>query len=629
MSAVFGVVNKNVRFVDPDSLHVMQSAIAHRATDGKDVWVDGVVGFGHCLLKVYPQQDYEHCPLIAYNCTITADARLDNRNELAALLGIDKTRLIMVSDPEIILLSYKRWGEDCVNHLQGEFAFAIWDASNQKLFAATDHIGFRPFFYYDSSDVFIFCSEIKGVVAVKPLPNYFNEESLIEYFYRKGTPNITYNKEVFALCGGNVLTVKDGKMTYRKYWNLESTGKYRFKKNEDWYACTRELFYRAIEKRLNPNLPMGITLSGGLDSTSIACVLSELLMKKNKPLYAFSSVLPLDHGGIEKDERHYIEIVGKHCPNIIQTYVEASGVGLFSDLEEGFKVLESYPLTFFYMDKALLEAAAEKRVKSLCTGLGGDFWFSWKGNSVVYQLMRQGDYKMAFQLIRQFSNVENQSFFRTFRSMYLAQTVGYKKVRSILKKEQINWQEYSPLHQFFRDAYSSRFKVEGNRTDAEEVQDLVSIGRIGRLISKFYNRNGAFAMDSSVPLFDKDVLELLSDMPVNLFVEGGRRRSLIRNVMDGINPPEINIRTDKLPYAPGYVNRIKNDRELVDKIINDSRSEFVCAKYINKQIIVDHFDDMNSYAGFTPPDKIVGHRIVQAVTVCALLGHLKGDYCFE
>jgi asparagine synthase (glutamine-hydrolysing) len=629
MSAIFGIVNKKRRPIEPYSLNVMLSAIAHRATDGKDTWMNGIVGFGHCLLKVYPQQEHEHCPLTAYNCTITADVRLDNRSELAALLGIDRTLLNTVSDPEVILRSYKHWGEDCVNHLEGEFAFAIWDANNQKLFAATDHIGFRPFFYYDSQEQFIFCSEMKGIVAAKPQPNYFNEESLVEYFYRKGIPNATYNKEVFALCGGNVLTLQDGKMAYRKYWNLESTGKYRFKKDEDWYGCTRELLYNAIEKRLNPDLPMGITLSGGLDSTSIACILSELLMKKNKPLYAFSSVLPLDHVGIERDERHYIEIVGRHCPNIIQTYVEAPGVGPFSDLEEAFKIEESFPNSFFYMDKALLNAATEKNARSLYTGFGGDYWFSWKGNSVVYQLMRQGDYKMAFHLIHQFSNVEEQSFFRTFRSMYVAQTAWYEKVRSILKKEQINWQEYSPLHDFFRSTYSSRLNVENSCSNTEGVQGFVNRGIVGRIISLFYNRNSTFAMDSSVPLFDKELLELLGDMPINLFVKGGRRRGLIRNVMDGINPPEINIRTDKLPYAPGYVNRIKNDRELVNRIINDSGSEFVCAKYINKQIIVDHFDDMNSFAGFTPPDKIVGLRIAQAVTVCALLGQLESIYCFE
>lgn len=629
MSAIFGIINKNERPIELGCLNIMQSAIAHRATDGKGTWVDGVVGFGHCLLKIYPQQDYEHCPLTAYNCTITADARLDNRIELAALLGIDKTRLTTVSDSEIILLSYKRWGEDCVNHLEGEFAFAIWDANNQKFFAATDHIGFRPFFYYDSPKQFIFCSEMKGVVAAKPQPNFFNEESLVEYFYRKGLPNATYNKEVFALCGGNILTLQNGKMTYRKYWNLESTGKYRFKKDEDWYDCTRELLYRAIEKRLNPDLPMGITLSGGLDSTSIACILSELLMKRNKPFYAFSSVLPLGHVGVEKDERHYIEIVGRHCPNIIQTYVEALDVGPFSSLTEAFEIEESFPNTFFYMNRALLEAAAAKNVRTLYTGFGGDFWLSWKGSSVVYQLMRQARYSTAFRLIRQFSDAEGQSVFRTFRSMCLAQTAWYKKVRSIVKKEPINWQEYNCLQQFFKNTYSSRLNVDDNRFNAEEVQDLVNMGRIGRLTSKFYNRNGAFTMDSSVPLFDKDVFELLGDMPISLFVKGGRRRSLIRNVMDGINPLEINLRMDKLPYAPGYVNRIKNNKALVDKIINDSRSEFVCAKYINKQIIADHFDDINSYAGFTPSDKIIGLRIAQAVTVCALLGGLKGDYCFE
>lgn len=280
MSAIFGYINKGGKPVEESDLTSIKEALRLRSVDGEGVYAQANVAFGHCRLSIYSQQKSENQPFTCNGLTITADARLDNREELSKRLVIDRQCLSEFSDDRLILMAYRKWGPGCVNHLEGEFAFAIWDQQNQQLFASTDAIGFRPFFYYDSPEKFIFCSEIKGVDASKPLPNYFEEESLIEYFYHEGTPNKTYNKEIFALCGGNTLTLKDGRLAINHYWTLESTGRYNFKKDEEWYDCTRELLYGAINKRLNPDVPTGITLSGGLDSTSIACILSELLKKK-------------------------------------------------------------------------------------------------------------------------------------------------------------------------------------------------------------------------------------------------------------------------------------------------------------------------------------------------------------
>lgn len=617
MSAIFGIVSKNGKPVEPSSINAMLAAIAHRATDGKNFYTSGNIALGHCLLKVYPQQEYEHCPLSAYGCTITADARLDNRTELATLLGIDRAMLNKTSDPELILHSYKRWGEECPNHLEGEFAFAIWDTDNQKLFAATDHIGFRPFFYYDSPEQFIFCSEIKGVVAAKPAPNYFNEESLIEYFYRKGTPNITYNKEIFALCGGNVLTLREDKTTYHKYWNLESTGKYSFKKDEEWYECTRELLYRAIEKRLNPDMPVGITLSGGLDSSSVACILSKLLMKKNKPLYAFSSVLPVDYNGIEKDERPYIEIVGKHCPNIIQTYVEAPGVGPLTDVGEAFDIEESFPNSFFFMDKAIAEAAAEKNIRNLFNGFGGDYWISNKGNYVIYLLFKQGQYKLAYRLIKQFSRRQKSSLFYEFRRHYLSHTKVYQQLKSVVKNRhnEIDWQKKTFLRHDFITKYSERLNIiNTEQSVSEKMKQILDNGRIGRTVSMLYNRNGKFAMDSSTLLFDKDLMEFLYDVPEFLFVENGIPRNLLRSSLRQDIPLPIFFRTDKLPYSPGFPNRVLQEKPFYKKI-SETQDSLISNRFVDYEAIMNYFDDIKPFEGFGQSNKIIHLRVTHAGVV--------------
>jgi asparagine synthase (glutamine-hydrolysing) len=630
MSAIFGIINKNGKPVEEVQVNAMKSSIHHRATDGERVYVHSNMAFGHCRLYVHPQQKFERQPFLCGNLIITADARLDNRTDLAKVLNLKKDLLVETSDDKLLLMAYQEWGKQCVDHLEGEYTFAIWDNESRELFAATDHIGFRPFFYYNSPDLFIFCSEIKGVVAAKPLPNYFEEESLIEYFYRKGSPNKTYNKEVFALCGGNTLMLKDGRIDIHKYWTLESTGKFRFKKDEEWYDCTRDLVYRAIEKRLNPEVPIGITLSGGLDSTSIACILSELLVKKNKPLYAFSSVLPVDYKGIEKDERPYIEIVGKHCPNIIQTYVEAPGVGPFSDLEKAFEIEETYPNTFFYMDRALLRASHEKGIKILYSGFGGDLWLSWKGQSVIYELMRRGHYKKAVELMRQFCKAEHRSMFQTSIAMYLSQADWYKKLRLFTRKNTIDWQNFSPLQYRYVEKYHVFPNASVDSDNTKRMLTFVNDGNLGRVLTQVFNRDSVEGINSSIPLVDKELFQLLSDLPLYLFLKSGQKRDLIRNIMNNVIPFEIKNRKDKLPFSPGYHARILSAKGKVNSIMNSPDFGFVFDKFIDKKIMQDHFDEIKPYEGFTPSNKVVGIKISHGGIACLSIRHLcKNNYIFE
>ncbi len=581
MSAIFGIVNKKRKPVMTDGINAMLSVMSYRAVDGEKTWIDNNVSFGHCLLKTYPQQEYEHYPLSLLTCTITADARLDNREELATLLGINKAVLDKTSDPEIILFAYKRWDENCVNYLDGEFAFVIWDSDKLKIFAAVDKIGFRPLFYYDSSEMFIFCSEIKGIVAAKPKPNYFNEESLIEYFYRKGTPKNTYNSEIFALCGGNVLTLQDDRVACRKYWDLKTTGKYSFKKDDDWYDCARELLFRAVEKRLNPNIPTGITLSGGLDSTSIACILSEQLRRKNKPLYAFSSVLPTDYNGIDQDERKYIEIVGKHCPNIIQTYVEAPDVGPYTNLDEAFRIEETFPNTFFYMDKALLEAAYKMNVKSLFSGFGGDFWISWKGDTVIYELIKKGELFEALALMNKFRMEDRKPFYRIALSNYLCQskTCRFLKEKILFNKSKLV--ENNLLKIKLKDV-----GVSYNCYNLQ-MQDIVNTGQIGRITGMLVNRNSHYLSDSLIPLFDKDLLTLLSDMPLSLHLKNGQRRNVLREAMKDYIPAQIRSRKDKMPFSPDYKSRILRETEFYENTIESIKNDQLFTQYMNLPNVIE------------------------------------------
>lgn len=625
MSAIFGIINKNGRPVEESSISKIEDALIHRATDGRQVWHQHNTALGFCKLAVYPQQQNETLPLEAGDIVLTADARIDNRDELYSLLGMDKQQWQHEADSWLILKAYQKWGNQCAAYLQGEFVFAVWNKADQQLFLAADQVGFKPVFYYNGPDQFIFCSEIKGVVAAKTSANYFNEEHLINYHFRQSDPAQTYNKEVFALCGGNTLTLQDNSVEIKKYWTLQNRGRYNFTSDDEWINCMRHLMYKAIEKRLNPDAPVGVTLSGGLDSGSVACILSDLLVKKNKPLYAFSSVLPVNHGGVEKDERQYIELVNKRCPNIIQTYVEAPGVGPFDNLEPAFEKDENIPNGFFYMDNAILAAAQQKNIRSLFTGFGGDFWVSWKGHSIIYSLVQQGEYQTAWRLLKQVSANNNTHVLKLIKSDYLTQTKLWQHLRKFKPTGAINWQQQTAMNPGFVKQYSAQLNFIHDMDQRTAIQEQVANGKISRLCGMFNNRDAWYNMASCDPMFDKDLMEFLIEVPLHLFNKNGWRRGLIRYAMEGILPPEIQWRRDKLPYNPDFAQRSINSRKKLYDIINDEESAFIFDRYFSKEIIDKHFDDIKPFAGFSSPSSVTGIRMVQAGISAKVLLHLKKE----
>jgi asparagine synthase (glutamine-hydrolysing) len=186
MSAVFGIINKNGKPVEQQTIDRAMSAIAHHAADGKKILQRQNIAFGFLKLIVHPNQINEQLPAESGDIVLTADARIDNRDQLVDLLSLDKQQWINEPDSYLILKAYEKWGEKCVDHLDGEYVVAIWNGVSQQLVLLTDHIGFRPVFYHDDEDQFIFCSEIKGVVAAKSTPNFFSEEHLTRMFLHCG-----------------------------------------------------------------------------------------------------------------------------------------------------------------------------------------------------------------------------------------------------------------------------------------------------------------------------------------------------------------------------------------------------------------------------------------------------------
>ena len=165
MSAIFGILRFDTNHVSHDDLEWMASALARRGPDGRQFVTAGAVGLGHCLMHVNAEDRFEVQPLYdpETDVTLVADCRIDNRQELAGILGIAHARLSRTPDSAFILHAYKKWGAECATHLLGDFAFAVWDGRARKLLLARDQMGQRYVHYHCNSKFFVFATEIKGL----------------------------------------------------------------------------------------------------------------------------------------------------------------------------------------------------------------------------------------------------------------------------------------------------------------------------------------------------------------------------------------------------------------------------------------------------------------------------------
>lgn len=605
MSALFGIIHKKRNPIAPATVQLISKVLQHRAIDGMEVWQDESIALAHFKLAMNEAERSQSMPLITERLVITADIHLDNRSFLVQQTGAPAH----CADIVLLYYAWQKWAEACVNYLEGEFAFCIWDKEKQQCFIATDPIGFRALYYYDSPEVFICCSEQKGVEACKPSPARFNEVSLIEYYFRQSCPAATYDADVWMLTGGNSLVLANGVMTIRKYWE-PTGGRYKFKRDSDWEECLKELIGEAVCKRLNTDKPVGITLSGGLDSSSIACILSEVLQKKNQPLYAFSSILPETHHPDEEDERTYIDVIGRHCPNLIQTYVTATSYGPFDGIVAAFERDETFPNAFYYMDHAILEAAREKQIGLLYTGFGGDHWVSWRGTPVIYNMMKSGRLLGAGKLIQQFSKTERKKLFQIFKREVLAQAL--KKIRKVPV-------EAPYLQEMFFKKYSPELSFSTVDDITSHMVDNLRSGRSGLFPAMLAKRNERFGMESAVPMLDKKVMEFMIDVPVHLFVKGGYKRSFIRHAMKDIVPAQVLWRKDKGMYSPDYISRIHNHGDYIKEVVQSDKHNMAFQRYLSRDGLTIDYTKRENLAIIRTNQSVIASEIL---TVLSQKGYL-------
>ncbi len=612
MSGIAGIYHPDGQLVEPEHLGRMVDILAHRGADGADIWCEGSVGLGHRMLWTTPESLLEKLPLVnqAGNLAITADARIDNRDELIPALELSDLPAEKITDSQIILAAYEKWGESCPEKLLGDFAFAIWDGQKQQLFCARDHFGIKSFYYYFSDQTFVFATEIKAILCLSEVPVRLNEVKVGDYLTSMfHDTTITFYQDILRLPAAHQMTISREGIQLKSYWSLDPSRELRLGSDKEYAAKFREIFTEAVRCRLRSAFPIGLTLSGGLDSSSIACTARKLLSEsKRQPLHTFSAIFD---ELTECDERKYINAVINQG-GLEPHYVKIDQISPLKEIQQMFWHQDgAFYAPNWFMGWALNKAAKNQGIRILLDGFDGDTTVS-DGYGYLSELARAGRWLLLTREVWGLAKTFNVSFWgmlwsyvkyyainpiiSKYRLLRLSRRIGQLPTKLLRRQnhQPDDRPEWSKIlsSEFVQsiglvERYQACRKVQGHFGLEERERHYRNIATQGlpEFAAEMMDKSiAAFSMEPRYPFWDKRLVEFCLALPPEQKLRFGWNRFILRNAMTNILPVEVQWRRGKTDFSANLADglRVREQKHLNKLIFNDLK---IIEKYVNIDIL--------------------------------------------
>ncbi len=529
----------------------MDTILSSWDADDKGIWSKDSVSFGHRMLWNTPQSKLEQLPHIISTCdqtlVITIDIRLDNREILVKQLNMTDLPLAEITDSNIVLAAYHKWGELCPKYLLGDFVFAIWDINKQQLFCARDHIGIKPFYYYLSDDLFVFSNDIRGLIVHPAISKKYNDKSIAMFlsgdfgFYDKEN---TMFSEIYKLEAATSLTITKNNISKSIYWNIEDIPTVQYDTYEEYVEKLRELLLDAVRVRLRTSYPVASHLSGGLDSSAIAVLAARELKKRNHILYAFNWV----EEPIEKKDIGYSELAFasqlENLENIEQKYIKLTAE-FISEMHD--KIDITIDDTSYYWGEYLVRDEAEKyKVRTFLSGWGGDELVSYHGYAYLSGAFRQAHFIKGIQKIYEMYSHKKMKYkyLRIIKRVIkeLVYPYFYEHMSGLYQEKKLKSDPFEFIQsEFLPSAKEYTFKSLNFCPGAHNEQKaLFTQGHILQRIENWASSAIDKKIEYTYPLLDKRIVEFSLAIPDDLFAwKDGYHRYLFRRVISDFLPKNI------------------------------------------------------------------------------------------
>ncbi len=550
MSGIAGVYYLDGRPAGEPVLRAMTDVVRHRGPDGIGHWVQGPVGLGHLQLCTTPESLRERQPLVSDDGSyaITCDGRVDNREELIRALRPATPVSEESTDVELILRAYMVWNTDCVKHITGDFAFAIWDGRRQQLFCARDPLGIRPFHYYFDGSRLIFGTEIKQLFQHPEVPRALDEQMLGLFLCSSfGDGDQTFYKGIRRLRGSHQLLVSARGLALSRYWAPDPADRIRLGSDQEYGEEFLRLFREAVRSRLRGIPPIALKLSGGLDSGSVAVVAGEL-RREDPALCRDFRAYSYDFGDYQGvDAPELVTSVAASSGTPI-SWIDVSGTWGLQGTGTGLNMDEPFQLPFDALQRLALTRLQSDGVRVLLTGDGGDDLLSVGALLHLQDWVRSLRWGAAW---REFWGTRPSSRRRVGR------TVFRSLIPRALRSMQSSWTQEVPgwitedfarrtqlRHQLAslqpRSRWASSYD-EGLRTE------LRHMGRSpGMLAGDSFNAE--YGIEWRHPFWDARLVEFLVRIPPEQKYRQGVSKFLLRQVMGGLLPEAVRSRVAKSSF---------------------------------------------------------------------------------
>lgn len=591
MSGVCGIVKFDGGSIPVKEIAAMSSLLERRGPEGTSHWLGRQAAVGHSLLATTPEALIEQLPLTdaTTGCVITADARLDNREELLLSLRLAREARV-IGDGELILSAYLKWGEQCPKHLLGDFAFAIWDPRAQRLFCARDHMGMRPLlFHHQPGKLFVFASEANAVLAHAGVPKRINEGRIADFLddLEGMDSTSTFFEEVFRLPPAHVLTVSSEGMSLLRYWELTAPPQINLPSDKAYAEAFLKVFTEAVRSRLRSAGPVGSMLSGGMDSGSITAVSAKLLAAEGRgPLQTFSGVGPDPATCIET---RMIQS-STALPNIAPHFISHAELG---DLQLALMDLPASGEPFDYqmtLIRAVYLKAHRQGIKVMLDGVAGDVALT-SGNRVS-QLIGQARILDAFREARgerRFWGPEWPTWKAFAHGVWGALAPRRLKdlkdeIRASVSDRRLGEAGLIST-EFAKDinlpARRRHYRSHGSNAQTSNVEERrrsILHQHLFAARERYDRTASAYAVEPRDPFMDVRVLEFCLSLPNEQLQSRGWPKLVLRRAMRGLLPDSVRWRVGKehlgWPFTltlfslwEGWSNDLESGKPLMERFI--------------------------------------------------------------
>lgn len=573
MCGIAGQLNIKIKPIPhlAQKLDRMNAIQAHRGPDGKTKWIHekSYIGLAHRRLSIIDLSTGNQPMVDKFGNTIVFNGEIYNyielRNELRQIYDFRTS-----SDTETILASYRKWGEDCVLHLRGMFAFSIWDERKKTLFCARDRFGIKPFYYISEKDYFTFASEAKTLLS-------FTEElsvdlnGLKDYFvFQFPLGEKTLFKNIKQLLPAHTMTIRNGIIKRKKYWEV----KYDLDTEHNKVYFQRrleELLHESVRLHSRSDVPIGAYLSGGIDSSLIS-----IIGKKESHQKKFTAFNGKFAEGQEYDESQYAKVTcEKYGMDLKQvTITEDDFVSNLKNVIYHLDYPVAGPGSF---PQYMVSRLAGRNLKVVLGGQGGDeifggytryllAYFEQCIKAAIDGTLRNGNYIVTYESI--IPNLRSLQSYKPLMQEFWSEGIFEERDRRYFRlinrgnnlRSLIDWDALEPYSAFsaFKDIYWGKNVGKESYFDSMTHFDFKTL--LPALLHVEDRMSMAHSLESRVPFLDHPLIEFVASIPSNIKFENGTLKNLLKDTFKTVLPKKILDRKDKMGFPVPFSRWMKKGK---------------------------------------------------------------------